>query len=88
MSKTKSKVVDLERCNDGTYSTKDTLNIKNVKSLKGVVKHKKFIEHGHSDKQKYLLRSDADDFLSGIDLGLDFIDSVMPRIDRFMKLRG
>lgn len=29
----------------------------------------------------------VDDFLSGVDIGLDFIDKVVPRLERIAKLR-
>lgn len=79
MSKS-SKIVDLEICGDGSYSPKRT--IKNIPA-----KNKNFISH-KKDKPKYLLRNDADDFLNGIDAGLDFLDEIVPRVDRFLRLRG
>jgi len=76
-----SKVVDLEMSSDGSYSPKRAKN--NIPT-----KHKKFIEHGKNYKNpKYIMRNDADDFLGGIDAGLDFIESVVPRINRFLGLR-
>lgn len=40
------------------------------------------------DKPKYILENNADEFLSGIDLGLDFIEKVVPRVERLLRLRG
>ena len=81
MSKSKSKIVDLVQSEDGTYEPKRERGKFNVKG-KGLVKHNK------DEKPKYIMESHADDFLNGIDIGLDFIDKVMPRVDRFLKLRG
>jgi len=79
MSKIKSKIVDLEMDSDGSYSSKST------KKNKAVIKHK---YTDHKNKPKYVQSRDVDEFLSGIDMGLDFLDNVVPRVERFLKLRG
>lgn len=73
MSKPHTKIIDLEVCEDGTYVSKHDKKI----VLKKVRK----------SKEKYD-RREADDFLNGIDAGLDFLDEIVPRVDRFLKLRG
>ena len=77
MSKAKNKVVDLEMGSDGTYTTK---TLKNTQAL---VRNKP-----KGGKLKYVLENNADQFLGGIDLGLDFLDKIVPRVERFMRLRG
>lgn len=42
----------------------------------------------HKVEKKEEVKSDMDNFLHGIDMGLDFIDKVVPRIKRISKLRG
>ena len=88
MSKQKPKIVDLELSGDGTYGTKDTLNIKKVKPLKGIVARNTTRSMPKGEKPKYVLENNADHFLGGIDVGLDFLDNVIPRVERFLKLRG
>jgi hypothetical protein len=80
----KSKIVDLEVCEDGSYSPKDTLNIKKIDPLKGIKPKEKTTK----EKPKYTQSKDVDEFLAGIDVGLDLLDEVMPRIGRFLRLRG
>ena len=82
MSK-KSKVVDLVLNENGSYEPKRERDrtIHNSKG-KGLVKAKM------GEKPKYLRENHADEFLSGIDIGLGLLESVMPRIDRFLRLRG
>ena len=75
----KSKIVDLEMNSDGAYAPKTT-------KTKSVVKHK--YTDSNSSKPKYLQHRDVDEFLNGIDVGLDLLDTVVPRIDRFLGLRG
>lgn len=82
MGKTKSKIVDLEICNDGSYSPKRMIN-KPTPRNKGMLR-----VLGKDEKAKYLLRNEADDFLNGIDAGLDFLDEIVPRVNRFLGLRG
>jgi len=77
MSKSSTKIVDLQKCNDGTYSTKPS-------NIKAITKSK---NHPFG-KLKVTTPTEADDFLGGIDAGLDFIDSVIPRVERFLRLRG
>lgn len=78
----KSKIVDLKKCEDGSYSPKREKD--KVKNLKGTG----LVCTSKGEKPKYILNDEASDFLSGIDAGLDFIENVVPRVDRFLKLRG
>lgn len=71
----KSKIIDLEVCNDGTYAQKESKTSKPSKTVCIKTKTKNS-------------KNNTDEFLGGIDMGLDFIENVIPRIDRFMKLRG
>ena len=73
MSKQKPKVVDLVVGEDGVYGTKQS---KNVPAKRSVTK----------EKSKH--KNHADDFLGGIDIGLDFVEKVVPRVERFMRLKG
>lgn len=76
----KSKIVDLEISSDGSYSPKQ---IRKHKPFR----HKEFIRHAKEEKPKYLLRNDADDFLNGIDIGLDFVENIGTRVNRFLGLK-
>lgn len=80
-NKRKPKVVDLEMGEDGSYTPKE----KKVKRdpLAMTVKQKQADE-----KPKFIRETNADNFLNGVDVGLDFIDNVVPRLERFMRLRG
>jgi hypothetical protein len=72
MSK-KDNIVDLVPSEDGTYTPKN--------SSKAVSKEVS------KPKKKYDRRK-ADDFVSGLDAGLDFIEEIGLRVDRFFRLRG
>lgn len=74
----KSKIVDLEISRDGTYSTKDakTRNIATSPTHKRTDKN----------KPKYVPHKDADEFLSGLDAGLDFVESIKVRALRVLSL--
>ena len=76
------KIIDLEKHTDGTYSPKHVNH--NVRNSKG----KGLIHLRSGEKPKYIMHDDASEFLGGIDAGLDLIDSVVPRIERFLRLRG
>lgn len=67
------KVVDLVPSEDGTYVTKHD---------------KKLIVKEVSKPKKKYDRRKADDFLSGLDAGLEFLEEVSPMVSRFLKLRG
>jgi len=74
-----SKIVDLQKCEDGTYSPK------NVKT-KAVTKQK----HKYTDEKgspKYVQSRDVDEFLGGLDAGLDFVEAIKVRAIRIMGLR-
>ena len=78
MSKqSKSKIVDLEVGEDGSYSPKDS---KSKAVSKTVNKDK-------NGKHKYMMPSGVDEFLSGMDIGLDLLDEVKIRAIRIMGLR-
>lgn len=76
-------IVELEMGEDGAYAPKG-IKAKSKKKEKQAYGH----NHPSDAKPKYFLDSSADEFLSGIDAGLDFIDKVVPRMERFLKLRG
>jgi hypothetical protein len=76
----KSKIVDLEISSDGSYAPKRAKEYKPKRA-------KEFIHHAKEDKPKYLLRNDADDFLNGIDIGLDFVETIGTRVNRFLGLK-
>lgn len=82
MSK-KSKVVDLVLNEDGSYEPKRERD-KSISNSKG----KGLIKTPKGEKPKYIRENHADEFLSGIDIGLDLLENVMPRINRFLRLRG
>jgi hypothetical protein len=71
----KSKIIDLEVCDDGTYAQKESKPSKPSKTI-GV------------NTKTINSKNNTDEFLGGIDIGLDLIENVIPRIGRFMKLRG
>jgi hypothetical protein len=73
----KSKIVDLVPSEDGSYAPKGS-----------IVPAKKKKASKVDSKPKYMLSRDADEFLAGIDVGLDLIDSVGLRVDRFLRMRG
>jgi hypothetical protein len=73
----KSKIVDLEMGSDGSYSPRDI-------KIKSVVKHK-YTDH---NRPKYVQNREVDEFLAGMDVGLNFLDEIVPRVDRFLRLRG
>lgn len=80
MSKTKNKIVDLEISHDGSYVPKNT---------KAKVKAKKSKEIQIQERyNRNHVTTEADSFLSGIDMGLDLLDNVVPRVERFLNLRG
>jgi hypothetical protein len=83
----KSKVVDLQKCEDGTYSHKDTLNIKKISKLKGIKSIVKKENISYKDKSKHMIPSGADEFLTGLDAGLDFVEAMKSRALRIMGLR-
>jgi len=85
MSKSKTnKIVDLKICSDGSYAPEDT----NVKSKTHHKSKGGLIKTPMDEKPKFIRENHADEFLSGIDIGLDFLENVVPRVERFMKLRG
>jgi len=78
MSK-QSKIVDLVVSKDGSYSPK------NSKS-KSVAKHK--YTDSNASKPKYVQSREVDEFLAGMDAGLNLLDEVIPRVKRFLGLRN
>lgn len=75
MSK-QSKIVDLEVCEDGSYSPKDI-------KTKAIAK----TANSKNGKHKYMMPSGVDEFLSGVDVGLDLVESIKIRAIRMMGLR-
>lgn len=79
MSKQKPKIIDLEESEDGTYTAKNSKSNIVVRESSNISKN---------GKAKYVIENNADQFLNGLDVGLDFLDKVVPRIERFLRLRG
>lgn len=81
-----TEVVDLEMDGNGEYVSKHTLNIEKVKPLRGIAKRNEV----KPKKQKPIRHNPeiSDTFLGGVDLGMDFIEKIVPRVERFLKLRG
>jgi len=75
----KPKIVDLEICEDGTYSPKQTKS-----STKAVTKT---VHKEKSSKPRHIVPSGVDEFFEGIDIGLDLLDAVKIRTMRVMGLR-
>jgi hypothetical protein len=83
MSK-KSKVVDLVLNEDGEFEP-----IRESDKFQGSRgKGKGLIKTPMWEKPKYIRENQADEFLSGIDTGLDLIERFVPRLERFLRLRG
>jgi hypothetical protein len=84
----KKDIVELEMDEDGSYAPVKTKEKKDNK--KAIQKSKAYGRDKYSPDSKPMIfkESHADDFLSGVDAGLDFIDKVMPRVERFLRLRG
>jgi hypothetical protein len=78
----KPKIIDLVVEEDGTYSPK-------TDKTKAVTKavHKKSNGYSANGKHKYMMPSGVDEFLSGMDVGLDLVDAVKIRAMRIMGLR-
>ena len=77
----KSKIVDLKLSEDGTYSPKQVKN----KVLN--IREKEPTKFGRGEKPKYTMTDEASEFLSGIDVGLDFVEAIRDRAIRIMGLR-
>lgn len=78
-----SKIVDLVMSEDGSYSPKRVVDKQspNHKGKTGLVHTPK------DEKPKYILGNEADEFLAGVDVGLDLVEAVGIRVNRFLKLR-
>lgn len=78
MSKS-TKVVDLVPSEDGSYRSKQS-KLKNA-AISPM--------HRPTDKNKpkYVPHKDADEFLAGIDAGLDFVEAMKSRAMRIIGLR-
>lgn len=74
----KPKIVDLEVCEDGSYGTKES-------KPKAVVKAEKHTKPKHT--VPYAVPTGVDEFLSGVDVGLDLLDAVKIRAIRILGLR-
>lgn len=76
----KSKIVDLVASEDGSYDTKGT-------KTRAVVKVSHHKEKTAKEKHKYMMPSGVDEFLSGVDVGLDLVESIKIRAIRMLNLR-
>lgn len=74
----KSKIVDLQKCEDGTYDTKPST----TKAITKATPHKKEEKYN-----KHHVRTEADEFLGGLDAGLDFVEAIKSRALRILSLR-
>lgn len=72
-------VVELEMGEDGAYAPK---------GIKPKGKKRDTSKYIPREKPMIFKESHADEFLSGVDAGLDFIEKVIPRAERFFRLRG
>jgi hypothetical protein len=70
-------IVDLEMDSDGAYAPKSNTNKAVIKAIKV----------DKPVKKKYN-RDKADNFIGGLDAGLDFVEEIGLRVDRFFRLRG
>ena len=75
----KSKIVDLQKCEDGTYSPSKKSKTKAIVKSDKVKMQEKYNKH-HANPG-------ADEFLAGIDVGLDFVEAVRSRVTRIMGMR-
>jgi hypothetical protein len=64
-------IIDLQMDEDGTYTEKT----------------KKGKKNNSLTKSKHFEENHGDEFLTGIDLGLDFVEKVVPRVERFLQLK-
>lgn len=78
----KSKTVELVLGPDGTYGEK--------RSNKAVTKQVGYAKRIGDTRilGRVAVENHADEFLSGIDSGLDLIEKFVPRLERFLRLRG
>ena len=85
----KSKVVDLVMGEDGTYSEKNTKPSKPSKSVRKyperVIGNSRSAEKFKNNKDT--LPPNVDEFFSGLDSGLSFVEGISSRVGRFMGLR-
>jgi hypothetical protein len=82
----KSKVIDLVVGEDGQYEA--VRKPDKVQDSKSHSKGRGLIKTPIGDKPKYVRENHADEFLSGLDTGLDLIEKFVPRLERFLRLRG
>jgi len=78
----KPKIIDLEIDKDGSYSPKDNKTKAVTKTV-----HKKSNGYSANGKHKYMMPSGVDEFLSGMDVGLDLVDAIKVRAIRILGLR-
>lgn len=71
--KKKMDIVDLVESEDGTYRT-------DIKT--------RVVENRSKLKSKLKQKDHSQDFFDGLDAGLDFVEGIGRRVDRFMKIRG
>ena len=77
----KPKIVDLVPAEDGSYAPKGSI-------VPAKSKNKKKYDYKNEKQPKYTVNKEADEFLAGIDVGLDLVDKFVPRLERFLKMRG
>lgn len=80
----KSKIVDLVVSDDGTYSPKFHSKKPITKAITKLPKSK---QQEFQAKTKYNRSAGADEFLSGLDAGLDFVEAIKSRALRVIGLR-
>lgn len=73
-----SKVIDLELSEDGEYVESGRDKKEKTRSIAKLKQSQKIKPR----------RDNSDTFFGGLDLGLDLIEKTVPRIERFLKLRG
>ena len=85
----KSKIVDLVMGKDGTYSEKNTEPSKPHKPIKkypsNIIGSSKKAESFKNNKDT--LPPNVNEFFSGLDSGLDLVEGISSRVERFMGLR-
>jgi hypothetical protein len=64
-------IIDLVLDDDGSYSQRET----------------KYSKKKDTGKITYIQHKNADEFLAGLDAGLDFVEGMKKRIDRALKLK-
>lgn len=82
----KSKIIDLEMGEDGTYSEKSVLPSKPIKKYPKKVIGNSTIAKNFK-KKKDTVPANVDEFFNGLDCGLSFVEELSSRVNRIMNLR-